>query len=145
MTQPELGIREEIYSGLPVDELAETILLLKERMSTTRQMLGTLEYEVHCRLVEEGTNALPSDKYEIGLKFATPTYDVSKIRELGELLPPSDMAALINPAYIKQEEVPEKVNGRKARSLITKYKGPIEKAIDAARTDKGRVRVAKKK
>ena len=67
------------------------------------------------------------------------------MRELGEMLPPSDMAALINPAYMKQEEVPEKVNGRKARSLITKYKGPIEKAIDAARTDKGRIRVAKKK
>ena len=145
MTQPELGIREEIYSELPVNELAETILILKDRMSTTRDMLKTLEYEVHCRLVEEGTNALPSDKYEIGIKFTAPTYDVSKIRELGELLPPSEMDVLINPAYIKQEEVPEKVNGRKARSLINKYKGPIEKAIVAARTDKGRVVVTKKK
>ena len=146
MTQPELGIRDEIYITMDTDEVAESIVILKEKLKEIRDQIKVFEYEIHCRLVQAGTNALPSNEYDIEIKYNTPEYDVSRIRsKLGELISGQELEDLIVPAHIKQLEVKEKVNGRKARSMINKYKGPIEEAIFASRIDKGRISISKRK
>lgn len=113
-------------------ELATAVFHLKDQRTAIGRNIWLFEAELRKRMAELKVEALPDSVYDIRLeKGGSPRYSADVLRsQLGELLTPEEMALLI-------EEVPasERVSGRFARSLSTRYRGQVAEVIAEARTD----------
>jgi hypothetical protein len=93
MTQVNLGLRNDDYVDLDIDQLAETYLMFRSAMLAAKDQLTALKYEFHIRMKGKGdVQALPSGKYEIRMVRRSARYDMEKLR--------ADLEGVIDPLDI---------------------------------------------
>ena len=137
MTQVKLGIRNDDFVDLDIDQLAEMYCSLRSSVRTAQDQIIALKYEFHIRMRKSGdANALPSGKYEIKMTRRGARYNTDKLRaDLEGKIDPMELALLIRPERTEVRTVPAVINGQKARSLKLKYQGKVRRIIDDARID----------
>lgn len=135
MTQPSLGVRNDDYVDMDIDQLAATYLMFRQTMLAAEDQIIALRYEFHIRMKEKGdVEALPSSKYEIKLERRTAKYDMDKLTaSLEGMIDPLEIEQLIKPEWTKT--MPETVDGRRALKMKNKYHGKVERTINNARVD----------
>ena len=137
MTQVKLGVRNDDFVDLDIDQLAEMYCSLRSSVRTAQDQIIALKYEFHIRMRESGdANVLPSGKYEIKMTRRGARYNTDKLRaNLEGQIDPMELALLIRPERTEVRTVPAVINGQKARSLKLKYQGKVGRIIDDARID----------
>jgi hypothetical protein len=137
MTQPQLGLRNDDFADLDIDQLAEMYCSVRTSFAVAQGQMLALKYEFHIRMREEGdANALPSGKYEIRRIRRSAKYDAEKLlADIEGEIDPMELALLIKPERIETKTIPAGINGNKARHLKDKYKGRVGRIIEDARID----------
>jgi hypothetical protein len=137
MTRVSLGLRNDDFADLDIDQLAGLFVAIRTSIETAKDQMVALRYEFHIRMMEEGNaNALPSGKYEIRRIRISAKYDAEKLlADIEGEIDPMELALLIKPERTETKTVPALVNGQKARHLKDKYKGRVGRIIENARID----------
>lgn len=125
-----MTLRERIVSPLTVQEAADNLFDLRERIKTLREA----EYELY-RVVIDGLNDLKATKLrtdKVTVTMTEPvTYDATILTRLREITDPSDLEGVYTPEHEEVTQVPERWNmskGRKLLALGKEHKAIIEDA-----------------
>jgi len=121
--------KDTTLSNLSNEELAQNYLDMKRLSDEFSDSSRLIKIEILKRIHTTGTDGLPTQGFNISRKASTYQYDIDNLyAQLGEILSPDELNELFITIPSKV-----KVDGRIARSLITKYKGKVEKIIEQNR------------
>ena len=109
------------YAHLDDQELATEIANRLQMQRMNQDTLGHMQMELQQRLEARGAAELPHPKLVVRLEYPSPSYDVGKLRRLGELLPPDVIATACTPEHEVVSVVPEKWDARVFRNFGKRY------------------------
>ena len=109
------------------------IAALKEQVAICANALHGLEVEALRRLQERGGTILRSAMHTVELKYGSPSYDVTRLIPILELITDDDIGKAFTPAHEVTSTVHESWNGTQLRRIEREYGGKVAETVASAR------------
>ena len=117
------------YTSLSNESLAEEYIKHQNISRKASESLREVKIEILKRIADSGTEGLSAIGYDISKKHSVYEYNIDNLyAQLGEIISPDELDKLFTTIPSKV-----KVDGRVARSLISKYKGKVQDIIEKNR------------
>ncbi len=127
------------------EDLASLIVVLEEGVGEIQRQVHNAKQEMMRRLRDRGATEFPHPDITCKIAQASPTYDLSRLAFLKELLPPEIIEETFTAAHEEIIQVPDKWDMRKTKGWGKRYGDDVQDVLDSARIPGREYLVCKRK